>query len=180
VRRGYAQWAPVVIAVAAAAPGAHGDGGQVQFSGAAGPYQVTVFTQPVPLRAGPADFSALVQDPRTGDAVLDGRVRIDLTRAAMGETISATLSRAAATNKLLRAATVDLPAAGEYHATVTVASQRGGAARAVFDVQAAPGLPPWRSLLFWICWPAVPIVLYVWHTVAAGRRAPIGQGVAST
>lgn len=35
----------------------------------------------------------------------------------------------------------------------------------------AGALPLWRSLLPWITWPAVPIVLYIWYTVAAARAA---------
>jgi hypothetical protein len=164
-----AHWLLVLTAIAAAAPRARADGGQVQYSGTAGPYRVTVFTQPVPLRAGPADFSVLVQDPRTGDVLLDGSVRIDVVALdPPGATIPVMPSRAAATNKLLRAAMVHLPAGGKYHALVVVAAARG-AAQAEFNFEAAPALPPWRSLLPWLLWPAVPIALYVWYTVAAAQ-----------
>jgi hypothetical protein len=165
-----ADWLPILFALATAAPQAGADGGQVQWSGLVGPYRMTVFTQPVPLRAGAADFSVFVQDPQTGAAVLDGRVQIDLTPLdEAGGTVSARPSRAAATNKLLRAAIVHLPAAGKYRALVTLTAP-GGPVQAEFDVEAGPPAPPWRSLLPWIVWPAVPIVLYVWHTVAAARK----------
>ena len=58
-----------------AAP-ARGDGGTVRISERAGPYRVTVFTSPSPLRAGPVDVSVLVQDGETGELATDVRVTV--------------------------------------------------------------------------------------------------------
>src|SRR5262249_156491 len=55
---------------------ARADGGTVRLSQRAGGYQVTVFTEPTPLRAGPVDVSVLVQDAATGQALPGAQVTV--------------------------------------------------------------------------------------------------------
>ncbi len=45
---------------------ARADGGAVRLRQRSGGYQIAVFTEPTPLRAGPVDVSVLVQDAETG------------------------------------------------------------------------------------------------------------------
>ena len=45
---------------------AHADGGQVRLTQRHGDMQITVFTSPSPLRAGPVDVSVCIQDAATG------------------------------------------------------------------------------------------------------------------
>ncbi|HME09621.1 MAG TPA: hypothetical protein VKG25_21360 [Bryobacteraceae bacterium] len=91
-----------------------GDGGALQLQQNAGPYLVSVFAAPAPLRAGPVDLSVLVQDRVARTPVLDADVLIHLR----GETVNA--SRDQAQNKLLYAVTVKLSEPGEWNYSVSV------------------------------------------------------------
>ena len=51
------------------------DGGIVQFQKQAGPFFVTVFSAPVPLRVGAADLSVMVQKADDRSEVLDAMSR---------------------------------------------------------------------------------------------------------
>src|SRR5262245_52718855 len=85
------------------------DGGAVRLREQAGAYQVTVFTSPTPLRAGPVDLSVLVQDAATKECVPEARVAVRLTARGTGEALECPATSEAATNKLLQAAIFQLP-----------------------------------------------------------------------
>jgi len=91
-----------------------GDGGALLLQQKTGPYLVSVFAAPVPLRAGPVDISVLVQDNKNSTLVLDADVVIHLR----GETLHA--SRKQAQNKLLYAATLNLLEPGEWNYSISV------------------------------------------------------------
>src|SRR5512133_2858159 len=69
------------------------NGGTVQLSNVrAGPYLVSVFTNPNPIRVGSVDVSVLVQQPGIPDVVEDAfvMVKVDpVDHAGMGETFEA-------------------------------------------------------------------------------------------
>jgi YtkA-like len=138
----------------------HADGGTVCFAGRVGPYRVTVFTAPTPLRAGPVDISMLVQDPDTGKPVPDARVVVRLTPGEQeAGSIEQEATQAAATNKLLQATTLDLPTPGLWHVTVVIEGTPG-TAKTQLDLQVAEPLPRWLEMMPWIAWPIIPIFLY--------------------
>lgn len=148
---------------------AQGDGGVVQLSGRHGPYQVTVFTSPIPFRAGPVDVSVFVQHPVTGVPVPDVSAIVELESLDQpGLVVRQPATVEAATNKLFRAAIFDLPAAGRWQVTVTLAGNNGRA-QARFVTEAAEGLPTWTGLSFWISLPAVVVCLFVVHQVLVRR-----------
>lgn len=101
------------------------NGGTVRVSGApVGPWFVTVYSSPTPLRTGGVDISALVQD--SADAVLDVAVAVHaeaLDTVAAAITVSAT--RAQATNKLFKAAKFDIEAPGRWRFMVRVGGVDG-------------------------------------------------------
>jgi hypothetical protein len=160
-------------------PGAaHGDGGAVRLSQQAGPYRVTVFTAPTPLRAGPVDVSVFVQDGAGRETLPDVTVRITLTPAGRpGQPLEARASHEAATNKLFQAATFDLPGPGRWQLVVTVEGPRGEA-RCACEIEAEAPPPRWAELWPWFAWPVVPVVLYVLHQVLGrkGRQGHDGRG----
>jgi hypothetical protein len=98
----------VLMSVIFAPRAANADGGAVQLREASGPFVVTVFAAPEPLRVGRIDTSVLVQDRETGRVILD----------ATGAT------HVQARNKLLQAATVDVPAPGWWTIQVFVCRGR--------------------------------------------------------
>lgn len=154
------------------APGlARGDGGRLRLSERAGPYRVSVFTSPEPLRVGGADVSVFVQDG-AGTAVADAQVRITLTPVGgSGQVLSAEATQEAAVNKLLRAAAVDLTAAGTWRLVVEVEGP-SGPARCAVDLEVGPPLPRWIEWWPWIAWPVVPVVLFVLHQRLRVRPEP--------
>lgn len=97
------------------ATAAFADGGAVVLSGHSLNTVVTVFATPAPLRAGPADFSVLVQDAKNSP-VLNANVMLNFSSGADRLNVRAT--HVQAVNKLLYAATVDLPRAGRWHIQV--------------------------------------------------------------
>ena len=151
----------LLLVLAVAAP-ALADGGLVRISQPAGPWMVTVFSSPTPLRAGPLDLSVLVRDPVADRSVLDAEVHVSLYEVEGSRAVHASATHAEATNKLLYAALLDLPAPGHWEARLLI--RRGEqTAELSFPFEAAPPLPPWRAYWFYFALPAVGIGLYALH-----------------
>src|SRR5436190_18787491 len=86
------------------------DGGDIRLSEQQGNYRITVFSAPTPLRAGPVDVSVLVQEAASGEPVPDAEVMVkEVRRGSLGVERRHPATTEAATNKLYRAATFDLP-----------------------------------------------------------------------
>ncbi len=148
----------VALAVLVSAPTARGDGGLMRLSQAAGPFEITLFTAPTPLRAGRVDVSVLVQADRA--PVLDAEVQVALRAPGLERTAAAT--RAAATNKLLYAALLDVPEPGRWTLEARVrAGER--AATVSCEVDVAPPLPPLLAFWPYVAFPAVAIALFALH-----------------
>jgi hypothetical protein len=150
---------------------ARADGGTIRLSERKGGYQITVFTSPTPLRAGPVDVSVFVQDAATGEPVPEARVTVRASprgRPAEAESYPATTE--AATNKLFRAAAFDLPAAGWWEMEIVV-DVRDEPLRVGFELEAAEPPPRWLSLWPWVAWPILVIALYAVHLLLVARRA---------
>ena len=159
-----------LVAIALVPRAADADGGVVRLSQAAGPFTITVFTAPTPLRAGPIDVSVLVQDGRTGDAIDDAAIEVVLRgRDDPSQAVRASALHEQATNKLLYAALLDLPAAGGWHVTVDVA-HAGATATVGVDVEAEPALPPWRAYWPYFALPPLALALYALNQWLTLRR----------
>jgi hypothetical protein len=152
---------------------ARGDGSTVCMSGRQGSYVIAVFSAPTPLRAGPIDISVLVQDARSGEPVTEAQVTVRLTMPEQPP-LSVAATQEAATNKLLRAASIDLPSAGRWHLDVDVDGPHGAAVISC-DLDAANRLPKWRELWPWVCWPALVILLFGLHQALVRRSAGPGK-----
>jgi len=154
---------------------AQADGGLVQVSQVVGDERVTIFTSPNPLRAGPIDVSVWVQEAASGTTLPDARVELELSLPAAGsETLRASATHAAATNKLFLAAMLDVPQAGLWHLSANVEGQsRSGATfnrRLNCNLFVAEPLPKWRSMWPWYCWPAVVVLLFAWRQWSAAGK----------
>jgi hypothetical protein len=176
----------VLAALASTAP-ARADGGLVRGSGVQNGFLVTIFTTPTPLRVGDADISVLVQDAATRETLLDTQVTARVSPQHEGALpATARLSHAAATNKLLQAATVALPIPGPYRIVVEV---RRGMARAMIatDVTVEPPLPPLLALWPYLALPPAVVGIFLvrqWLKrrsleTARGRSAAARRGGAS-
>jgi hypothetical protein len=135
-----------------------------------GNLQISVFTSPNPLRAGPVDISVLVQDTRRGQPIDDAPIRVQLARSdRTGMPIVAAATSAAATNKLLRAAVVELPTAGRWKVEVDC-SAIGTNAAVHFEMDAARRLPKLFSAWIWFTWPLGAVIVFGIHRALVARR----------
>ncbi len=152
-------------------PAARGDGGTLRVCERAGPYQVTVFTAPTPLRAGPLDISVFVQDAATAEPLSTAQVMVRaIPRGHPEEVLAEPATGEAATNKLFRAAVFDLPHAGWWEVEVAIDGPRGKA-QVHLAMEAADRLPRWLTLWPWFSWPAVAVLLFAAHQWLVRRRA---------
>ena len=147
-----------------------------------GDYQLTVFTSPNPLRAGPVDVSVLIQDAATGRIVSDATVAVELSHVNQSlPPIRTAATVAAATNKLLHAALVDLPTPGQWDVHIEITTARDQAPIAIaFAMDAAPPLPRWLALWPAFTWPILAVLLFAIHRTLVVRRhaQPTAAGIA--
>jgi hypothetical protein len=142
------------------------DGGAVQFHRRSGPFMITLFSSPVPLRAGEADLSVLVELAESNQPVLDADVSLEVRKP--GAQLSLKATHAQATNKLLYAALAKIPAPGNWSVTVSVkqANLKGSASG---PVNVLPG--PAAFVSYWPYFAIVPcaIVLFVLNQMLKSR-----------
>jgi cytochrome c oxidase assembly factor CtaG len=154
--------------------GAH-HGGVVRLTEKIGAFVITVFTEPTPLRAGPVEITVLVQDRDSQRPVLDVEVTVlVLERESDGPPTRIEATRQNATNKLMYAAPVHLPAAGPWELQVTV---RQGAVMAdvAFEVTAHPPRP--LLLSSWPYLALIPLAIGLFglrQWISRRRRHPFG------
>ena len=169
----------LLILLFAIAASAHADGGRLQIRQTVGPFIVSLFTTPEALAVGPADVSVLVESAATPDAeaahpdvLLDADVTLTLTpHAGGGASIRAHLTHAAATNRLLQAAAITLPAAGTWDATILV-REGGREATATAPLVVEAHSARRGTLWFFALLPVVLVALYL--SMQAPRRSVRG------
>jgi hypothetical protein len=146
------------------------DGGLLRVRQEAGPFIVSVFTAPEPLRVGPVDVSVIVQSSG-GGVLTDAVVDIILESATRPvERRRATATRAAASNKLAKAAVVDLPVAGQWTLTVAI-RLNGDAATVTCLLPVAPAQSRISLIWPWLLMPPVVIALFAVHQTLKGQQS---------
>ena len=129
MRGTFRQAALVTLLLAVPLAPALANGGTVRISRArVGPWLVSVFSSPTPLRTGEVDISVLVQD--TADAVVSD-VPVTVEAHPIGVTthaqpIAETATREEATNKLFQAAKFRVAATGEWEFRIRVGGDAKG------------------------------------------------------
>lgn len=143
------------------------DGGTVQFRQQAGPFWISLFTTPAPLRPGRADLSILLESQATHQPLLDAVIHIVIRKD--NRIINLDATRAQATNKLLYASQADIPSPGHWNATVIV-DRNGQRATATGTLLVLDPLPP--ILAYWPYFAIVPIfiLLFVIHQMLRQRE----------
>jgi hypothetical protein len=163
----------LLLALLALDSWAQADGGSVELHQVVGPFVVTVFTAPVPLRAGPVDISVLVQDRASGQPVLDGDVSVRL-QGEGGMTLVEPATRAMAQNKLLYSALLTLPEAGKWELEVTIKQGKEAVSVPGHMSAALPRpflLAYWRSLSV----PPFAIAIFALNQWLKRRRVSLRQ-----
>jgi len=148
---------------------ARGDGGIIRLRETQGPFSVTVFSPPEAAAGGLADVSALIQERRTGNVVLDADVSFALSPPdglvmkqlgglcglptaamrlpdGMNNSASVHATREQASNKLLYAAPLELYAPGDWKLHVLVSR---GTETARFDCRLPVTLSSGRLTGVW-------------------------------
>ncbi len=147
----------VSLAFAAAAT-LRGDGGTLVLRKQAGPLTISVFASPEPLRVGPVDLSVMVQRVDDKSEVLNGDVKMHLTRSSPDgiSELFAPATHSNATNKLLYASRISLPAAGIWKLAVMVNSKSGNA-EVAGEITVRPPQAP--ILAYWPYFAVVPLIV---------------------
>jgi hypothetical protein len=138
---------------------ARADGGVLRLSQASGPFVISLFTAPEPLRTGRAEVSVLVQ--ARGTVVLDAAVELRV-RAPDGTEQTLAVTHAAANNQLLQSAFVELRTPGRWALFVT-ARQAGAAATVSYDLDVPPATASVAAHWVPLALPALCILLFVWR-----------------
>jgi hypothetical protein len=135
----------------------------VRLSERKGGYQITVFTSPTPLRAGPVDISVFVRDAVTDEPIAECDIVVRATpRGFPDDAIQQPATTAAATNKLFQAAVFDLPASGWWDVAVRIDGPREPV-EVSFEMEADEPLPRVWEMAPWIVWPIGAILLFLVH-----------------
>jgi hypothetical protein len=149
---------------------AKADGGRVVLMERQGDRRISVFTSPDPLRAGPVDISVLLQDAETGQPITNVPMNVALTLSGRrGPTIRAVAKNDAATNKLLSAALVELPAPGSWDVEISCLAELG-ADPVRFTIDAGEQSAVWTGAWPWFVWPAGVVILFGIHLRLVARR----------
>jgi hypothetical protein len=147
------------------------DGGTLRLTEKRGNYQIAIFTAPTPLRAGPVDISALVQDAATHEPVSDVQIMVKAVRRdGRGAVIRRPATFEAATNKLFQAAALELNEPGWWQLEIGLNGPLGEALVAL-DIEAEKPLPRYLALWPWLTWPALAILLFGAHQFLVSRPA---------
>jgi hypothetical protein len=134
------------------------DGGTLQLQKQSEGLLITLFSSPVPLRAGTGDLSVMVQDATDHSAILDAQVLVHVSRKVNGEIheVAVPATHAKATNKMLYAANVTLDAPGDWYAMLDV-SMNGKTAYISGPLRELPKQA--RILAYWPFFLAIPVII---------------------
>jgi FixH len=113
----------LVLAALMACPLLWADGGTVVLQKRSGPFLITLFSDPTPVRVGRADLSVMCQKAEDNSPILDAKVLLHLRRPSSGNDIvefTLPAKHDNASNKLLYAAALDLPSPGNWKVNVDV------------------------------------------------------------
>lgn len=175
----------LLITLAVSLQNARADGGRLRLHEPAGPFMVTLFTNPDPLTEGRADFSVAVERAADHDLnqglVQDAKVTLILTPkdkapGASGERIVLPTTHTAATSAFLQAANFTLPHPGVWKITIMV--QQGADTGECFG---EIDVLPYRIASDEIAWEiaVVPIamLLFALHQAMKRKRHRTSEGV---
>jgi len=142
----------------------------------AGPFIVTAFSDPAPVRVGSADLSVMLQKASDQSTILDATVSFRLRKSQTGTIteVVAPATHARATNKLLYAAHITLPSSGHWQLLVDI-KQGGVTVAASSDLYVLPEEPPAEN--YWLVFAMVPLLILAfvinrWLRRKWGVRSP--------
>ncbi len=172
-------WPPRLVVLAIAflstfpvSPPAIANGGQVRIANhPIGPYEVTVFTSPVPLQTGTVDVSVLLQRREDRAIVDNAEIILTITPANGGPSQRYPVTREQATNKLYYAAEFSIDQPGPYRMELAIRAPEGAGAVAFDATVERATSSVWRS---WWLWGAVAVttIPLLWWLFGGASRGP--------
>lgn len=137
------------------------DSGVVRVSQVDGPWRMTVFSEPTPLRAGLVDLSVMIQQAKDDEPVLDATVSLILEHVeGTADSMLVEATQEAATNRLLYSAKFEIPAPGDW--TIEAAALRDQhISRVRFQATVAEALPPILDMWIWFVLPGIALILII-------------------
>jgi len=162
---------------------AQANGGLLQMADAvAGPYRLTVFTNPSPIEVGSADVSVSVTGGKldasgTYPIVANALITVHWTPLNHSGTAgSDTATHDKATNKIFYATTIKPDTKGAWQVTLVVQSAAGrGAASFDTDVAAAPGSVLLLNIILVGLLFILPLLAFVVYTMTRRRGGPADE-----
>lgn len=147
------------------------DGGTLVFRKPAGPFIVTAFSSPAPVRVGAADLSVMLQKAADRSTVLDARVAVHLLKSDGGKIVEIVVpaTRAQSANKLLYAARATLPSAGQWRLDV-LATALNESVTASGVLAVLPLQPPLMKYWPWIAIAPLALLLFLMNQWLKARR----------
>ncbi len=162
----------LLVVVAAVPSFLWADGGTMVLQKRSGPFVITLFSDPTPLRIGRADLSVMCQKAEDNSPVLDAKVLLHLRRPSNGSNIlefTLPAKHDNASNKLLYAAALDLPSPGNWRVNVDV--ERNGILASVGGSLTVLEKQP-AIVTYWPFFVIVPLVALLF---AINRRLKRGR-----
>jgi hypothetical protein len=169
----------VAIAFLVGPAPAFGDGGKLRQSTRTRGLDISVFTDPTPVKTGTVDVSVFVRPVPFGEArPLPAFQVCAYPIAAPAKRVCEPATAEVATNKLFRAAQLELSQPGLWQVEVVIDSADGSTV-ASFQLPVEEAYPGWVPYAIWIGLPAVAVVLFAvhWWLVRRGERAETAPGV---
>jgi hypothetical protein len=115
------------------------------------------------------DVSILLLDANTETPLSDVPVIVEAASDLQQRRITRAATNEAATNKMMRAAEIELTP-GKWHLAVFV-DDSAKRSPIGFDVDVAEPIAPWVETGLWIGWPFAAIGLFLIHRVLVQRRS---------
>ena len=159
----------LIMFVTLAPLAANADGGAVRLREGSGPFLVTVFAPEAP-QVGLIDTSVLVQDRESGAVILDTTVHLELQPIPNpNASFSIRVTLGQAKNKLLQAATIDVPAPGWFAVKIFVRRDREEVVLAT-KLLIMPAAPRLATLWLFLILPPLAIALFAFHQTLRHSR----------
>jgi hypothetical protein len=170
-------FALVVLAVGAVSSvSAHGGGTPQLLNQPSGPYLISVWTDPEPLRTDESHFNVALLDPDTREPILAGvDIRVELAPPGGGPLLAGQATTEQSTNKTVFVAVFeDLPAEGVYEVTVTPSGPAGPGEPVAFSVSILPPAPfNWLGVVLAAGGTILlGVVVWLWAKRSADKAAP--------
>jgi hypothetical protein len=159
----------LVVCARAAVVGAHGIGKPQVLNAASGPYLISAWTDPDPLRADETHVVVAVTDPITREPIIAGvEVTVRMQSMADPATVITQIAESDETNRLLFAAEFnDRVTEGRWQVGIATSGERGAGEEVTFEVDVAPA----RGFnMLWVGLGGLVILVVGWFFLSSRPR----------